>query len=210
MMKVYGNMMTPTTQMVLSCFAEKGDRPEFIHVELARGEQRMPAHQARHPFGLIPVLEEGAFTLHESRAIVRYLDRVLPGPALTPSEPDAYGTMEQFIGIEQAYFSPSVMLYFYARALGRDPGPERLAEARTLAARAIDVAEAALARGPYLAGEMFSLADLVWRPYLAIAEWTGNADLLQRPHVAEWWARLRERPAWASLRQGSGPAGVPA
>jgi hypothetical protein len=42
---------------------------------LAPGAHRSPEHLARHPFGRVPVLEHGRFSLYETQAILRYLDR---------------------------------------------------------------------------------------------------------------------------------------
>jgi glutathione S-transferase len=53
-----------------------------------------------------------------------------------------------------------------------------------------------LAAGPYLAGNAFSIADVAVIPYILRLEllklagiWAGH------PAVAEWWARMRERPS---------------
>ena len=54
---------------------------------MAPGTFRSSEHLARHPFGRVPVLEHDAFSLYESQAILRSLDRVLPTPALTPVDP---------------------------------------------------------------------------------------------------------------------------
>ncbi|WP_223216135.1 glutathione S-transferase N-terminal domain-containing protein, partial [Agrobacterium pusense] len=48
--------------------------------EMAFGESRLKSHLAFHPFGHLPVLHHGQFTLYETQAIIRYLDRVLPEP----------------------------------------------------------------------------------------------------------------------------------
>ncbi len=57
--------------------------------------------------------------------------------------------------------------------------------------------EIVLTRGPWLAGETFSLADIGYAPYMA------RMDCLQlswlwgdRPHVAEWYERLKRRPTY--------------
>lgn len=204
-MKLYGDPLAPTTQMVLLCLAEKGGDAELVPVRLGAGEHRTPEHRARHPFGLTPVLEGAAGLLYEARAILRYLDRTLPGPALTPADPWAFGRMEQFISVEQSYFSSHVMVHFYARVLGIDPGPERLDAAREAAGRALAVADAALAERPYLAGDALSLADLVWSPYLAIARFVGLADLLAPPRLAAWSERLHARPAWHAVMRVAHP-----
>jgi glutathione S-transferase len=58
--------------------------------------------------------------------------------------------------------------------------------------------EDALARSPYLAGDAYSLADVATTPYVHRGEilamdrlWGGR-----RPHVADWYARMRERPSF--------------
>lgn len=42
-------------------------------------------HFERHPFGRIPVLQHGDFSLYETGAITRYVDESFPGPALQPA-----------------------------------------------------------------------------------------------------------------------------
>lgn len=199
-MKLFGDPSAPTTQMVMLTFAEKGVTPELTRIALAKGEQVSRENLARHPFGLTPTIEDATGTLHESRAIIRYLDRALPGPTLTPSALSDYGQMERFIGIEQAYFSPNIMLHFYSKFLGRPATAAALEAARGAAGRALEQAALALAKGAYLAGESLSLADITWMPYLGIALATGNGDLVtSRPLVQAWWERLTARPSWRSL-----------
>jgi glutathione S-transferase len=58
--------------------------------------------------------------------------------------------------------------------------------------------EKALADGPWLAGQEFSLAECAIAPYvlrldrLGLARWWDN-----RPRVSDWYARLQARPSWA-------------
>jgi glutathione S-transferase len=56
-----------------------------------------------------------------------------------------------------------------------------------------------LKRGPYLAGDAFSLADAAVVPYILRLELLKLAGLWEQyPAVAEWWARVRERPSLKS------------
>lgn len=193
-MKLYGNAMAPTTQMITIAIAEKGSSAEFVEIDFSKGEQHSETHLARHPFGVTPVLEDEHGLLHEARAILRYVDRVLPGPALTPSAPRAYALMEQFIGIEQSYFSPNIMVHFYSKFLGRPYSADDVQKATAGAAKALDVVETNLAHGPYLAGETFSLADIVWMPYLRITQATENGELVRsRERVNDWATRVLSR-----------------
>ncbi len=45
------------------------------------------------------MLEHEGFTLYESQAILRYLDRVLPAQVLTPADPKAAARMDQAMNI---------------------------------------------------------------------------------------------------------------
>lgn len=199
-MKLHGNPTAPTTQMVLLTFAEKQHTPEFHHIDFGKQEQKQPAHLARHPFGTTPVVEDDdGSCIYEARAIIRFLDRRLPGVSLTPAGARELGLMEQLIGVEQAYFTPNAMLPFYAM-IGRNIDRSTLPAAKAATEKALDVAEAALAQRPYLAGDSFSLAEIAWMPYVGILFKTEQGDLVTaRPHVGAWWKRLSARPSWTGL-----------
>jgi glutathione S-transferase len=63
--------------------------------------------------------------------------------------------------------------------------------------RLISDMDAALAGGPWLAADAYSLADQAYAPYLARLELLGLDDMVKaRPRVAEWWVRLSARPAF--------------
>jgi len=68
-------------------FALKGIEPGRRYVHLRKGEQRAPGHLAKHPLGLVPVLEDGATTLTQSLAILEYLEETHPKPPLLPAKP---------------------------------------------------------------------------------------------------------------------------
>jgi glutathione S-transferase len=90
------------------------------------------------------------------------------------------------------------MLYAY---LGVRPvDPATLAAAHQATEHALDVANDALGRTPFLAGGAFSLADIVWLSITGILFDVGKGHLVtDRPHVAEWWRRVSARPSWARL-----------
>jgi glutathione S-transferase len=57
--------------------------------------------------------------------------------------------------------------------------------------------EAALTRSHYLAGDHYSLADLAVTSYIVRAEMLAMDGLwADRPHVADWYARVRARPSF--------------
>jgi hypothetical protein len=72
---VYSVPGSPFGRAVLATLEEKAASYRLLPV--VPGTFRSPEHLARHPFGRVPVLEHDGFSLYESQAILRYLDRDL-------------------------------------------------------------------------------------------------------------------------------------
>lgn len=58
-----------------------------IHLVNNGGEQHSAEYQAVNPQGLVPTLQDGDHIIHQSLAIIEYLDEVYPYPALLPEDP---------------------------------------------------------------------------------------------------------------------------
>ncbi len=80
--------MSPFVRKVLAFAAEKGIEVESKPLGLGSAD---PEFRQASPFGKIPALRDGEFTLADSSAIVAYLDALKPEPALIPAEPQARG-----------------------------------------------------------------------------------------------------------------------
>ncbi|QAT82909.1 putative glutathione S-transferase [Corallococcus coralloides] len=195
-MKLHGNPMSTCTRKVLTVLAEKGHEVEFINIDLMKHEQKSPEHIARQPFGVVPALElDDGFVMYESRAISRFLDRTLPGPSLTPADPKAYALMEQFIGVEQSYFSGPAMKIVMERFRGTN-NEENIAKGREGLKRPLEVLDAALASRPFLAGNDFTLAEVCFAPYMEYLFAMGEKDTVAPyKNVMAWWDRVSNRPS---------------
>ena len=192
---------SPYGRAVLIALEEKGAAYEFSPV--APGTFRSPEHLARHPFGKVPVLDHGDFRLFETQAILRYLDRVLPTPALTPADPRAAGRMDQVMNINDCYLFNGVsntigfQRVVGPRLMGLKPD-EAVIEAALPRGRDVFGALAGLLGGqPYFTGESVSLADIMLAPQLDffrdIPEW----EILAGPYpsLAAWLERMNARPS---------------
>jgi len=124
-MKIYGHPWSINTRKTLMTLAEKGHEAEFSLVMLPRGEQKLPEHVARHPFGKVPVLDDDGFVLYETRAINAYLDRKLPGPSLTPTHPRELALLDQFTNAAEAYLVPHAMPVIMEKLFRRYLGGEQ-------------------------------------------------------------------------------------
>jgi glutathione S-transferase len=69
-------------------------------------------------------------------------------------------------------------------------------------ARTLDRMEAALADGPWLAGEEYSLADVDMAPFVhRLAALGGQAAIAARPRAADWYARIGAREAFRAAME---------
>jgi glutathione S-transferase len=192
---------SPFGRTVLAMLEEKG--APYRLVPVAPGTFRSPQHLARHPFGRVPVLEHDGFSLYETQAILRYLDRVLPAPALTPADPRCVARMDQVMNVNDWYLFQGVgNVIGFQRVigpmlLGLTPDEAVIAAAMPQA-RAVFAELARLLGGqPYFAGDEISLADLLIAPQVGFFTQTPEWSELGVPHanLVAWLARMEARPS---------------
>jgi glutathione S-transferase len=200
-MKLYGHPLSSCTRKVLMTCAEKGAAIELVTVDLFAGDHKREPHVARHPFGVIPVLDDAGFMLYESRAIIRYLDRALPGPALTPSDTRAIARMDQWLSVDQSYIGPHTRTLAHQRIVRPHQGLAIEVEVANDAERALGnslgVIDRALRGARYLAGDTFSLADVSLAPYVGSLAMIGADHLLaDLGELRRWWDDITSRASW--------------
>jgi glutathione S-transferase len=137
-----------------------------------RLEPLMPqteAMKAHHPFGKVPAIAHGDFTLYETSAILRYIDDGFDGPRLTPAGTRARARMEQWISVINAYCDGSmirrlVLAYFFPRTADGKPDRALIDKSAEEARQQVALIDAALDPGPFFFGAEISLADLLLCP----------------------------------------------
>jgi glutathione S-transferase len=193
---------SPFGRAVLAMFEEK--RTRYRLVPLKPGENRAPEHLALNPFGAIPVLEQGGFVLYETQAILRYLDRVLPPPALTPTDPRDAARMDQVMNINDWYLFRGVgsVIAFQRlvgpKLLGLVPDEAAIAAAMPQAHRVCGALSKLLGGKSYFAGETMSLADLLVGPHIDFLAMTPEWQALTaaRANLVAWIERVRARASF--------------
>ncbi|MBE7204286.1 MAG: glutathione S-transferase family protein, partial [Parafilimonas terrae] len=113
-MKLYGTSLSPFVRKVLVVLAEKGI--EARHVPL-RFHDPDPRFQAASPFGKIPALEDDDFRLADSSAIIHYLERKHPEPALLPTDAQDLGRAMWFDELGDTELFPVLIKPFVQRVL---------------------------------------------------------------------------------------------
>jgi len=172
---------SPFARAVLATLEEKG--APYRVAPVMPGTLRSAQHLGRHAFGRVPVLEHGEFRLYETQAILRYLDRVLPEPALTPADPRSAARMDQLMNVNDWYLFHGVANVI---AFQRIVGPRLMGLTPDEAAIA-----AAIPKARTVFDELARLLDFLqqtpeWQPLTA-----AHANLRQ------WLTRMQAR---ASMR----------
>ena len=195
---------SPFGRSVLAALEEKGAR--YRLAPLAPGASKSPEHLARHPFGRIPVLEHDGFSLYETQAILRYLDCVLPGPALTPDDPRRAARMDQVMNINDWYLFQGVgnVIGFQRiigpRLLGLTTDEAAIQAAMPRARTVFAELARLLGEQPYFAGEAVSLADLLVAPQIDFLaptpEWSELGAI--NGNLAAWLTRMQARPSFVA------------
>ena len=192
---------SPFGRAVLATLEEKG--ADYRLAPLAPGTLKIEPHILRHPFGRIPVLEHDGFVLYETQAILRYLDRVLPAPALTPADAKAAARMDQAMNVNDWYLFQGVnnVIGFERvvkpQVLGQATDEAAVAAAMPRAHTVFNELARLLGEQAYFAGEAESLADMLIAPqmafFLGLPEW----EPLTAAHanLRRWLERTEARPS---------------
>jgi glutathione S-transferase len=195
---------SPFGRAVMATLEEKGAHYRLQPV--TPGTLKTPAHLALHPFGRIPVLEHDGFRLYETQAILRYLDRVLPAPALTPADPKHAARMDQVLNVCDWYlFQGCGSVIGFQRVVGPKlmglKADEAAIEAAMPRASAV-FAELSrlLAEQAFFAGDALSLADLHVMPQVDFFTFTPEWAELGTAHanLVGWLKRMQARPSFAA------------
>lgn len=197
---------SPFARSVMATLEEKG--ASWRLSPLTPGMLREPAHLERHPFGRMPVLDHDGFQLYEAQAILRYLDRVLPEPPLTPADAHAAARMDQVMNINDWYlFQGCANIIVFQRVIGPmlaglEPDLQAIADAMPRARTVFGELAKLLGDKPWFAGDQISLADLLVGPQLELfaraPEW--HELVAEAPNLAQFLARIEARPAMQRTR----------
>jgi glutathione S-transferase len=198
---VYSIPGSPYGRAVLAVLEEKG--AAYTLTAVAPGTMKVEPHIARHPFGRVPVLEHGDFRLYETQAILRYLDRILPAPPLTPAEPEAAARMDQAMNVNDWYlFLGCGNIIGFQRVvgpklMGLTPDEAAIEAAMPKARQTFAELSRTIGDQAFFAGEKPSLADFMIAPQLDFfsqtPEWASLTS--STPNLIAWLERMNARPS---------------
>lgn len=197
MITLWGRRNSMNVQKVVWALEELGLAYERHNVAGSFGGTDTAEFKAMNPMGLVPVIRDGEVTMFESNAIVRYLAARYNEGGLRPSAPKELAGAEQWMDWTQlALGSPVTTLFIQSVRTPREKqNREAMDNAVAQLQRLLPIAEEALSRTPFIAGDRLTFGDiplgvLWWR--LGCFDWRRPA----LPHLERWHERLQERNAF--------------
>jgi glutathione S-transferase len=173
---------------------ELGADYELRPLNLKGSEQRGARYMAVNPMGKVPaILHEGALVT-EQAAVFMYLADLYPEAGLAPPIGDPLrGPYLRWMVFYGSCFEPAVV----DRSMKRDPAPLATSPYGDFDTMIGTLAQQ-LSRGPYLLGDRFTAADLMWGMALA---WTTGFQLVPLlPEFQAYIARVTDRPVVGRVR----------
>ncbi|RZL02939.1 MAG: glutathione S-transferase [Rubrivivax sp.] len=164
---------------------------ETFALNLKLGEQRQADYLAINPMGKVPAIVHAGAVVTEQSAIYQYLADLYPEAGLAPQMGSPLrGPFLRWLAFYGASFEPAVV----DRSLKHPPAPASncpYGDFDTMLKTLTDQ----LAKGPYILGEQFSAADVLWANAL---RWTTMFQLVPlTPLIQVYIDRVTSRPAAA-------------
>ena len=201
-MILYGSSMSPYVRKVLAFAAEKEIDLEIR--PLALGSQD-PEFRAASPFGKMPALADGDFTISDSTAIVTYLEALKPDPELIPAEPRARALTVWFDEFSDTILAACGNKMFFNRIVS----PRFMKQEGDLAVAGkaeheelppiLDYLERSIPQSGFLVEDRFTLADIaVASPFANFRHLDITLDEARHPKVKAYVEAILERPSFKS------------
>jgi glutathione S-transferase len=171
---------------------------ELVPVNLAQGEHKQPAFLAKNRFGQVPVLEDGAFTLADSNAILLYLaERYDSSHRYWPSAPGARAEVQRWLSVAAGPLAAGAAAARLVRVF-KAPLDHDLAVRK--AHELFVHLESELSERPFLVGSSATLADIAVYTYTAHAP-EGDVSLAAYPAIRAWLARIEALPGFVPMQK---------
>ena len=196
MLKLWGRLSSINVRKVVWALQEIGVPFERIDAGLQFGLVHTPEYAARNPNQLVPLLQDGDFTLWESNTIVRYLCAKYGGDTLYPQALARRFDADRWMDWQQTTLNPAGSPAF--KQLFRTPAdlrqPALIEASRAAMAPLIALLDAHLATRTWMLGDAFTMADI---PIACdVHRWWGlPLPPPKAPNVQRWFNAVMARPA---------------
>jgi glutathione S-transferase len=194
----------PNPRRVRIYLAEKGLSVPTQELSIVKGEHKAPEFTAKYPQGQLPALElDDGRIIGESISICRYFEALNPNPPLFGTDPLSIAEIDMWIRrVEFMLMNPVGQVWmhthpFTARVVvpqytdfGESNRPKALAAMRRL--------DAELEGREFIAGDSYSMADIVLLTTIDFATFIGVPMPEDAEILRDWHTRVSARPSAAA------------
>ena len=190
---------TPNGHKVHIALEELGLQYKVIPIDIGAGDQFKPEFLAISPNHRIPAIVDPdgpggkPFTLFESAAILIYLSEK-NGGRLIPKDPIGRYKCLEWMMFQMGGVGPMFGQWNHFGAYAPEKIPYAIERYGNEAKRLTRVLNNRLSETQWLAGDEYSMADIITFPWIRGAE-RRNIDLADYPSVKRWHDEIAARPA---------------
>lgn len=204
-MRLFDFNRAPNPRRARIFIAEKGLEIEKVNVNLFRMEQLSDEFLNINPLGTVPVLEtDDGIYLTETVAICSYLENLHPEPPLMGSTAAQKALVLNWNNIVEQHgmlsiaemlrnWSPGFRDRVFPGQLNFAQMPELIERGKLRTLQFFDMMENRLQENNWLAGEIFSFADISLLAITDFASWVEINPLENRAALEAWYRKMSER-----------------
>ncbi|MEP0961716.1 MAG: glutathione S-transferase [Roseobacter sp.] len=200
--KLYRNPKSGHCHRVELMLAFLGLPYEVIDLDMTNGAHKAPEYLKISPFGLVPAIDDGGYTMADSNAILVYLVQTYAADTnWMPSEPKAAAEVQRWLTVaaDNIYAGPCAARLVKVFGTAHDH-----AAAVAMSHRLFKVMDAHLETRDWLATDTITIADVAAFSYIAHAP-EGGVDLTPYQNLRAWLDRVQAQPNFVGMATSSIP-----
>lgn len=169
------------------------------YLDLFKGEHKTAEFAKINPDTTVPTLQDGEFSLWESRPIMTYMcSRYSKNSRLYPKDLQQRSVVDRLLHYDLGSVYKTVSEYMYPQLFQAKP-PDH--DKESVMRKTFDYMNRQLQGQKYMAGDDMTLADISMATNLALLE-LRSYKLDQWPLLNAWYQRMKQLPYWAECNAG--------
>lgn len=195
--EILGARLSPFVERVYLQVQAKGLSEEVLFPAFEWDKMKTPEYLAVSPFGKIPALRWGDFTLYESVVIMEFLEETFPETPLLPQDRELRARVRLLIRLLDLYYHTNTVALM-GQILSKDRDKKYIERHIAGAFKPLNIIEAGYAGGEFLVGSSLTLADttLFASLYLGqtFAPVFSQEIFSDRPKLQAWYEGKKQQP----------------
>lgn len=200
--KLYRNPKSGHCHRVELMLAFLGLPYETVDLDMANGAHKAPEFLKVSPFGLVPAIDDGGYSLADSNAILVYLvQNYAKGSHWIPDDPKDAAEVQRWLTVaaDNIYAGPCAARLVKVFGTGHDHGA---AVAKTHAL--FELMESHFDGRNWLATDQITIADVAGYSYIAHAP-EGGVDLKPYARIRAWLERIEAQSNFVAMARSPIP-----